>query len=80
VLERPARRRPTAKPKASAERRRQRQRAYQKRQRESRIIAPVEVDAATLDLLCRLGWLTEHESGDRHRIGAAIRELLRAAR
>jgi len=58
----------------------ERQRAYRRRLRESRVIAPVEVDAATLNLLVRLGWLAERESGDRHRIGSAIAEPRRRNR
>ena len=80
MLERPTKPRQRARQQTSAERRRARQRAYRKRLRESRVIVSVEVDAATLDLLLRLGWLRERDAADRQAVGAAIAELLRATK
>jgi hypothetical protein len=59
--------------------RRTRQRAYRARLRARRILVGVEVDAAIVDLLCRLRWLREADAGDRARIGQAVAAMLREA-
>jgi hypothetical protein len=50
--------------------------AYRRRLRRGAIVARVEVDAAIVDLLCRLRWLAEADAGDRRAVGAAVSKLL----
>jgi hypothetical protein len=53
-----------------------RSRAYRQRQRAGRIVAPVPVDADVIELLLRLGWISEADASDRRAIGAAIATML----
>jgi hypothetical protein len=61
--------------KVARELRRQRQARHRARQRRHVIIVPIEIGADVIDLLCRLGWLREHEA-DKAAIKQAIEALL----
>jgi hypothetical protein len=54
-------------------------RTYRRRIKAGLIVAPVEVDSAILDLLCRTGWLAESGASDKAAVGRAISEILRDA-
>jgi hypothetical protein len=61
------------------EKRRQRQARHRARLRRGEIIVPIEIGADVIDLLCRLGWLREHEA-DKAAIASAIVNALLSAK
>lgn len=56
-----------------------RDRRYRHRLRAGKIIAPVEVDAAIVDLLIKLEWLREADAGSSRAIADAIGRMLAAS-
>jgi hypothetical protein len=76
--------RPPSRPAARARRRQDGQRAerdrrYRRRQRDGVMTVTVEVDGEIINLLVRLHWLVEAETGDRSKIGAALAAMAREA-
>ena len=70
---------PARPPDRQRARRRLRQQRYRQRVRDGRIVAPVPVDAATIDFLVRTRWLAECDADDRRKIGDAIARMLKDA-
>ena len=56
-----------------------RQRAWRARRRNGAAVYPVQADAAALNFLIDLGWLTETELADRREVGRAIAALIEDA-
>jgi hypothetical protein len=54
----------------------ERTRRYRRRQANGRMIVAVEIDAATIDMLCKLHWLAEADASDRRKIEAALSAMI----
>jgi hypothetical protein len=52
---------------------------YRARQRNGRIVAPVEADADVVGFLIRTKWLAESDAHDRRAIGRAITAVMKDA-
>ena len=60
------------------QRKRRRQAAYERRQREGTAVYPAELNAAEIGVLIGLGCLREGDERDRERVGQAIRAMIRS--
>jgi hypothetical protein len=56
-----------------------RQKAWRARRRNGAAVYPVQADAAALNFLIDLGWLSATESADRREVGRAIAALIEDA-
>jgi len=53
-----------------------RQKRCRLRQRAGVMVVPVEIDGQVLDLLIKMGWVTEADAGSREKVGQAIGQRL----